>query len=73
MTIIDNRERTMQPFHAIGYVGEVFEYANEIFMRIKDIEDNDNYYNAVSLNDGELWYFADEQVLILKNVSLQVD
>ena len=73
MKIIDNRERKMQSFRSIHSIGEVFEYENEIFMIIPYIEDENGRYNVVCLNEGELYYFDDEQVQVLNNVSLQID
>ena len=73
MKINDNRERVMQSFKSILRIGEIFEYANKIYMTVADVCDDDgNYYNAVCLNDGEFAYFNIEQVQILNNVALEI-
>lgn len=72
MTINDNRERTMQSFKSILHIGEIFEYANKIYMKVIDVADDDSYYNAVCLNDGEFAYFNNEQVQVLNNVALEI-
>ena len=72
MKINDNRERTMQSFKSILRIGEIFEYANKIYMTVADVCDDDSYYNAVCLNDGEFAYFNNEQVQVLKNVTLEI-
>ena len=49
------------------------EYANRIYMTITDVADDEgNYYNVVCLNDGDLAYFNNEQVQVLKNVTLEI-
>lgn len=68
MKINDNRERTMQSFKSILNIGEIFEYANKIYMTVND----NSYYNAVCLNDGEFAYFNNEQVQVLNNVTLEI-
>ena len=72
MKINDNREKVMQSFKSILRIGEIFEYANEIYMTVIEVSDNTNYYNAVCLNNGELAYFNNEQVQVLKNVTLEI-
>ena len=72
MKINDNRERTMQSFKSILHIGEIFEYANKIYMTVKDVSDDDSYYNVVCLNDGEFAYFNNEQVQVLNNVALEI-
>lgn len=72
MKINDNRERTMQSFKSILRIGEIFEYANKIYMTVINVADDDSYYNAVCLNDGEFAYFNNEQVQVLKNVTLEI-
>lgn len=72
MKINDNRERVMQSFKSILHIGEIFEYANKIYMTVINVADDDSYYNAVCLNDGEFAYFNNEQVQVLKNVTLEI-
>ena len=72
MKINDNRKRTMQPFKSILRIGEIFEYANKIYMKIIRVADDDSYYNAVCLNDGELAYFNNERVRVLNDVALEI-
>ena len=73
MKINDNRERVMQSFKSILHIGEIFEYANKIYMTVIDVSDDDgNYYNVVCLNDGDLAYFNNEQVQVLNNVALEI-
>ena len=72
MKINDNRERVMQSFRTILHIGEIFEYANKIYMTVKDVSDDDSYYNVVCLNDGEFAYFNNERVQILNNVTLEI-
>ena len=73
MKINDNREKVMQSFKSILRTGEIFEYANTIYMTITDVADDEgNYYNVVCLNDGGLAYFNNEQVQVLKNVTLEI-
>ena len=72
MKINDNREKVMQSFKSILRIGEIFEYANKIYMTVIDVADDESYYNAVCLNDGELAYFNNEQVQVLKNVTLEI-
>ena len=72
MKINDNREKVMQSFKSILRIGEIFEYANKIYMKIIRVADDDSYYNAVCLNNGELAYFNNEQVQVLKNVTLEI-
>lgn len=72
MKINDNREKVKQSFKSILRIGEIFEYANEIYMTVIEVSDNTNYYNAVCLNNGELAYFNNEQVQVLKNVTLEI-
>lgn len=72
MKINDNRERTMQSFKSILHIGEIFEYANKIYMKVIDVADDDSYYNAVCLNDGEFAYFNNEQVQVLNNAALEI-
>lgn len=72
MKINDNREKVMQSFKSILRIGEIFEYANNIYMTVIKVSDDTNYYNAVCLNDGEFAYFDNEQVQVLKNVTLEI-
>lgn len=72
MKINDNRERTMQSFNSILHIGEIFEYADKIYMTVTNVADDDSYYNAVCLNDGEFAYFNNEQVQVLNNVILEI-
>lgn len=72
MKINDNREKVMQSFKSILRIGEIFEYANNIYMTVIEVSDDTNYYNAVCLNNGELAYFNNEQVQVLKNVTLEI-
>lgn len=72
MKINDNREKVMQSFKSILRIGEIFEYANNIYMTVIKVSDDTNYYNAVCLNDGEFVYFDNEQVQVLKNVTLEI-
>ena len=72
MKINDNREKVMQSFKSILRIGEIFEYANKIYMTVIEVSDDTNYYNAVCLNDGEFAYFNNEQVQVLKNVTLEI-
>lgn len=73
MKINDNRNKKMQSFLCLHPIGGIFEYANEIYMTIKEVKDyNDICYNAVCLNDGELVYFNTEQVQTLDNVVLEI-
>ena len=72
MKINDNREKVMQSFRSILRIGEIFEYANNIYMTVIKVSDDTNYYNAVCLNDGEFAYFDNEQVQVLKNVTLEI-
>ena len=73
MKINDNRERVMQSFRSILRIGEIFEYANKIYMTVIDVTDDDgNCYNVVCLNDGEFAYFNNEQVQVLNNVELKI-
>ena len=72
MKINDNREKVMQSFRTILCIGEIFEYANKIYMTVTDVSDDDSYYNAVCLNDGEFAYFNNEQVQVLNNVALEI-
>ena len=73
MKINDNREKVMQSFRSILHIGEIFEYANKIYMTVTDVADDEgNCYNAVCLNDGEFAYFNNEQVQVLNNVALEI-
>lgn len=73
MKINDNRDQKRQSFQCLHPIGEIFEYGNEFFMTIEKVRDcDDNYYNAVCLNDGELTYFNIEQVQPLDNVILEI-
>ena len=72
MKINDNRKRTMQSFKSILRIGEIFEYANKIYMKTIIVADDDSYYNAVCLSDGEFAYFNDERVQVLNNVALEI-
>ncbi len=73
MKINDNREKVMQSFRSILRIGEIFEYANKIYMTVIDVADDDgNCYNVVCLNDGEFAYFNNEQVQVLNNVALEI-
>lgn len=74
MKINDNRKRVKQSFNSIYSVGEIFDYADEIYMIIKQIEDDfGQCYNTVCLNDGELVYFNDDdQVQVLNDVTLEI-
>jgi hypothetical protein len=73
MKIKDNRDYKTQAFNSINRIGEVFEWANEIYMTIAEVQDEEeNYYNAVCLVDGEICYFDTERVLILNNVTLEI-
>ena len=72
MKINDNREKVKQSFKSILRIGEIFEYANNIYMTVIKVSDDTNYYNAVCLNDGEFAYFDNEQVQVLKNVTLEI-
>lgn len=40
-------------------VGQCFIYANELYMKIPE----NNGFNSVCLNDGELEYFSNEEYL----------
>ena len=72
MKINDNREKVMQSFKSILHIGEIFEYANKFYMKVIDVADDDSYYNAVCLNNGEFAYFNNEQVQVLNNVALEI-
>ena len=72
MKINDNREKVMQSFRSILRIGEIFEYANEFYMTVIDVADDDSYYNVVCLNDGEFAYFNNEEVQVLNNVALEI-
>ena len=72
MKINDNREKVMQSFKSILRIGEIFEYANKIYMTVIEVSNDTNYYNAVCLNDGKFAYFNNEQVQVLKNVTLEI-
>lgn len=74
MKINDKRERGMQSFDSIHHVGTVFDYAGEFYMVIEDVKDKNNqYYNAVCLTEGELYCFSDESVLVLNDITLEID
>ena len=73
MKINNNRKCKTQSFDSIRCIGEVFEWANEIFMTIEEVSDcNNTYFNAICLSDGELAHFNDEEVQVLNNVVLEV-
>lgn len=44
-------------------VGEIFEYDNSIFIRIRDTTSYGNLYNAVCIEDGVVTYFMDDDVI----------
>lgn len=74
MRIVDNRELGMCAFQCLRSIGQVFEYAGEIYMTIEKVRnDSTNHYNAVCLNDGELYYFDIESVLPLGDVTLEIN
>lgn len=59
MIIIDNKKITKTPFEEIA-IGEVFSdfLSENYFIRIKGFYDeNDDFYNAVDLRNGELNLF----------------
>lgn len=74
MKINDNRKQAMQSFNSIHSIGEIFDYAGEIYMIIQLVEDEfGQCYNTVCLNDGELVYFNDDdQVQVLNEVTLEI-
>ena len=57
----------------VFFAEDVLEYGESPYMRISDVKDIDNdYYNAVDLQDGKLVYFNDDESIILCNATLKI-
>ena len=73
MTIKDNRDLKAEAFCLIHRVGVIFDYAGDIYMAIEEVQDEqENYYNAVCLIDGELYHFDTERVQVVNNATLEI-
>lgn len=78
MRIVDERKPTTTEFKDIN-VSQVFyveyeeEYGDNPYMRIFEIKDmDDDYYNAVNLQDGRLVYLNDNEPIILCSATLKI-
>ena len=67
MEIIDNTIKESKDFWDVE-IGAVFKYNNDIYLSVEMVRRyEDDYRNAVNLNNGELVYFKDEdKVEVLK-------
>ena len=70
MKIIDNALREIE-FHNLG-VGATFKYGASYFIKTHKIETNCSVYNAVDLEDGNLEFFAQDDMTIPFNCELIV-
>ena len=76
MKIEDNRSN-LRKFEEL-VVGDVFEYESNYYIKTKEINDSNSpasymTYNAVNINSscaGELFYFKDNLVYLLDDVTL---
>ena len=51
--------------------GEVFEYAgNFVYIKIKEIKDDENTYNCVNLSDGSLHHLSKGVEVLIKAAEL---
>ena len=78
MRIVDERKPTTIEFKEVC-TGQVFfvedeqEYGDNPYMKIYEIKDEDNdYYNAVDLQDGALVYLNDNEPIILCSATLKI-
>lgn len=67
MKITDAFKRKETAYRNVG-AGTVFKYENEYYMVTEEIEDSyEDTYNCVNLDNGELYYFDNaDMVLVLK-------
>ena len=68
--VIDNAIRKVTFFEL--ETGETFKFESGYFIKINVVERNDYQYNAVKLDDGELYDFQQGKVVIPFNCELIV-
>ena len=78
MRICDERKPKIDLFKEVN-IGQVFyvedtnEYGNNPFMRVFEIKSiDDDYFNAVDLQYGNLVYINDNEIIIFCNANLQI-
>ena len=74
MVINDERKVKYRCFENL-VPGDVFAFEDRIFMRIETIEygsDEDEYYNAVSVKDGVLSKFEEDDSIVPLVVQLRI-
>ena len=76
MKITDNRKKTLLPFSALNS-GQVFienvegdEYTQ---MKIQEVEENCEIYNAVSLTTGELYHIPPNTMVRVVQAELLIE
>lgn len=74
MEIKDERNNKSELFENL-FPGDVFAFEDRIFMRVETIEygnDEDEYFNAVSVEEGNLFKFEENDSIIPLIVQLRI-
>lgn len=72
MKIINNRVNDLNTFGELE-AGEVFAYCNNFLMKVVPHDRSEKVdWNAVDLEDGELYWYPDDRVVILLSAELIV-
>lgn len=78
MKIVDERKQKTNFFKEVGishvfYVKNEDVYGYDPYMRISAIRDiDDDWYNAVNLQDGDLTFLNDNEPVILCSATLKI-
>lgn len=73
--VINDERKTKYKFFENLSPGDVFAFEDRIFMRVEMIEygtDEDEYYNAVSVKDGILFKFEENDSIVPLVVQLRI-
>lgn len=75
MEIKDERETYRYEYFEYLSPGDVFALEDRIFMRIETVEygnDEDEYYNAISVEEGNLFKFEENDSVVPLVVQLRI-
>lgn len=75
MEIKDERETYRYKFFEYLSPGDVFGFEDRIFMKIETVEygnDEDEYYNAISVEEGNLFKFEEYDSVVPLVVQLRI-
>lgn len=72
--VIKNKRKEMVRFESIK-CGDVFEFCEDIYMKIETTycDDNGYYENAVDLSDGSLHYLKDDNMVHVIKCELVIE